>query len=264
MFRRCLVVIIAVSLLFVFVIAGYSDSGNHLKTILDKGVIRVGMIPDNQLWSTLDSKGNWNGFDADVARLLAEALGVKIEYIATDGASRIPLILTDKVDIVISCFTAINERAKSIGFTIPYVVSGILPLCRKDNMMESWDDLVDKKICVARGSTLDFFATETFPDATILRFDSIADTFLALQTGKADVLLEEDVAVLSFAKNDPNTAPMNVEIRLSSYVCMGVAQDDQIWINFVNHVIQNALHSGQINELYKKNFGKDMVEMLNY
>lgn len=240
------------------------DTSNRLETILNNGVMRVAMIPDNPGWSVMDASGEWIGYDADVARLIAESLGVEIEFVVTDGAGRVPLIQTDKVDIVISCFTATNERAKSVGFTIPYATSGILPLVKKDNMLESWDDLADKKISVGRGSTNDVFATNAFPDAEIVRFDSIADAFLAVKTGKVDVLLEEDTAVYDLVKNNPETAPMDVELKSSSYICMGVAQENQIWANYVNHVIQNALHSGKLSELYKKSFNKDLPEMVIY
>lgn len=271
MFKKYLVIIMVVLSLSVVGCTGSGteesstgETSNRLETILDNGVMRVAMIPDNPGWSVMNASGEWVGYDADVARLIAESLGVEIEFVVTDGAGRVPLIQTDKVDIVISCFTATNERAKSVGFTIPYATSGILPLVRKDNMLESWDDLADKKISVGRGSTNDVFATAAFPDAEIVRFDSIADAFLAVKTGKVDVLLEEDTAVYDLAKNNTDTVPMDVELQSSSYICMGVAQGNQIWKNYVDHVIQNALHSGKLNEFYKENFNRELPEMVIY
>lgn len=271
MFKRGIVVILAMVLLFTITgctstqeVNSSSTTVNRLQKILDKGVMRVAMIPDNPGWSTMDANGNWTGYDAEVAQLIADSLGVEIEYVVTDGAGRIPLIQTDKVDIVITCFTATNARAKSVAFTIPYATSGILPLARKDNMFNSWEDLADKKIAVPRGSTNDIFATDNYPNAEIIRFDSIADAFLAVQTGKADVLFEEDTAVSDLSKRNPDTAAMNVELKASSYICMAVAPEHQIWLNYVNHVTQNSLNSGELNELYKKHFGREFPEMVVY
>ena len=60
------------------------------------------------------------GFDIDLAEMVAKALGVKVELQQVTGANRIPYLLTDKVDIVISVMGLTPERAKQIMFTAPY------------------------------------------------------------------------------------------------------------------------------------------------
>ena len=57
----------------------------------------------------------------------------------TDGTSRKPVLDSNRVDVDIDAFTATNERAKAVDFTIPYVASGALPLFRKDNPIKSID-----------------------------------------------------------------------------------------------------------------------------
>lgn len=261
--KKVLSALLAFALLFTMV--GCSGEGsaqagsNRLQKILDAGTLRVGMIPDNPGWSTMDANGNWTGYDADIAKMMAEALGVDVEYVVTDGAGRIPLIQTDKVDIVISCFAATNERAKTVGLSDPYAASGLLPICRKGEVLASWEDMADKKIAVARGSTIDIFATEAYPNAEIMRFDSIADAFMALKSKKADVMIEEDTAIYDLSKNNPNDVEiMAVEPRAASLVCMGFAPDDQVWINFVNKFIEISRKSGKLDEFYLNNFNKEL------
>lgn len=244
--------------------AAVTQSQGRLQKVLDAGVVRVAMIPDNPGWSVLGSDGEWVGYDADIARMFGEALGVEVEFISTDGASRIPMITSDKCDIVISGIVPLDERAKSVAFTEPYTGSGILGLCKKDNVMESWDDLADKKISLARGTTSDIFASETFPNAEIVRFDNIADAFMALQTDKVDVMLEADSQVYSLAKESDDLIPMDVDVAKASFACMAVAQGDQDWLNYVNNFIRNNMYDGDFKALYEKHFEREMPKLYNY
>lgn len=133
-----------------------------LNKVLESGKLRVAILPDNPGWSTLGTDNDYHGIDADIARLLAESLGVELEFQNTDGAGRVPMIQSDKADVVIACLTATNERAKSVAFTDPYASGGIIGLCKSDHVLQSWDDLEGKKISVARGSINDTFATDNF------------------------------------------------------------------------------------------------------
>ncbi len=235
-----------------------------LTQVLESGKLRVAIIPDNPGWSTLGTDNDYHGIDADIARLLAESLGVELEFQNTDGAGRVPMIQSGKADVVIACLTATNERAKSVAFTDPYASGGIIGLCPADNVLQSWDELEGKKISVARGSTNDTFATEHYPNSEIVRFDAIADAFTALKTGKVDVLLEDVTAVNDLAAENSDVDVMPVNPQQSSYMCMAIRQGDAAWMEYLNNFIRNALYNGQINEFYKDAFGRDMPKLITY
>lgn len=63
-----------------------------LNKVLESGKLRVAILPDNPGWSTLGTDNDYHGIDADIARLLAESLGVELEFQNTDGAGRVPMI----------------------------------------------------------------------------------------------------------------------------------------------------------------------------
>lgn len=237
---------------------------SHLYRVIESGTMRVGIIPDNPGWSVLGSDSKWNGYDVDIANKLAEVLGVKVEFIPVSGPQRLPMVQSDKVDVIISSFTATSERAKSINFTRPYAASGILGLCKKDNVVKSWPDLDGKKLSVPRGTTADIFVTKNFPNADIVRFDAIADAFMALKTGKVDVLMEDDPAVYDLANSNPDMTPMPVDPAHPTYLCMAVQHGDQIWLEFVNRFIEDNLFAGEFANLYEKHFGRKISKLVNY
>ena len=88
--------------------------------ILEAGVVRIGVPLDVPPFGSQNANRQPEGFDVDMANMVAKALGVKLELQQITGANRIPFLLTDKVDIVISVMGLTPERAKQIMFTAPY------------------------------------------------------------------------------------------------------------------------------------------------
>ena len=87
--------------------------------VMRKGTLRVGLssfVP----WAMQDKKGEWIGFEIDVAKKLAEDMGVKIEFVPTKWEGLIPSLLTGKFDLIIAGMTGTPQRALKINFTNPY------------------------------------------------------------------------------------------------------------------------------------------------
>jgi polar amino acid transport system substrate-binding protein len=268
--KRILVVLVAVAL-FAFGLTGCSRQLNigrakesHLDKVIRMKKIRIAVLPDNPGWSIMKANGSFEGFDVDIAKDLANVLAAKIEFVSTDGPNRITLAQADKVDVVIAGFTAVNERAKLINFTEPYAAAGSLALYKKSNPISSWDDLKNKRIAVARGSTADIMVTNDYPNAKISRFDTIADVLMALKTDKVDALIEDDSQVFYFEKTNPGMEALAGTPKNLAYSAMGLQKGDQEWLNFLNHYIRNLNYSGKTNELYKKWFGRDMPKLYTY
>ena len=82
--------------------------------------MRIGVPVDVPPFGSVNQQRQPEGFDIELAEMVAKALGVKVELQQITGANRIPFLLTDKVDIVISVMGLTPERAKQIMFTAPY------------------------------------------------------------------------------------------------------------------------------------------------
>ena len=87
--------------------------------ILSKGVVRIGVPLDVPPFGSQTVNREAEGFDVDMAKMVAKELGVKLELTQITGANRIPYLLTDKVDIVISVMGLTPARAKQIMFSAP-------------------------------------------------------------------------------------------------------------------------------------------------
>jgi polar amino acid transport system substrate-binding protein len=250
--------------------SGGSDSGgstapseSQLNKVLDAGTLRVAVLPDFPPWSVQKPDGTFEGYEVDIAKALADSLGVKLKLVSSNGDNRLPLLQSDRVDVNVSAWTATNERAQTAGFTIPYDAHGAGVLYRKENPVESYADLAGKTVSVARGSTNDTIMTEDFPKTKVVRFDSIADVIAAVKAGKVDAAVESSVTVAAEAKRDSSLEAISDPPLEPSLVSMGVLPGDQVWINYLNNFIRNLIASGEDNRLHEKWLGEPLASIVS-
>src|SRR5690606_39594113 len=85
--------------------------------VKEKGELTVGMLVDFPPYGILNTENKPDGYDADVARLLAKDLGVKVNIVPVTGPNRIPFLLTNKVDMLVASLAITPERAKQVQFS---------------------------------------------------------------------------------------------------------------------------------------------------
>ena len=95
-------------------------NGADLNAILKKGEVVIAVPESFPPFGSVGKKGEHEGYDVDVAKLIAKDLGVKLKLVPVVSKQRIPFLETDKVDLVISTMGANPKRAKSINFSSAY------------------------------------------------------------------------------------------------------------------------------------------------
>jgi polar amino acid transport system substrate-binding protein len=199
--------------------------------------------------------------DVDIAKELAsdDVLKVKLTLVPVPTTQdRINFLLSGKIDVAISNFTATLPRSKAITFSNPYVIDGIGAIFRKEAKIKTWADLNGKKVAVTTGSTGEILVKEQAPKATLLRFDQASTALLAVQQGKADAQIEDYTYTVYHAGRDPKKSLGYIDKPLAFQpYCFGVRKFDQEWLNYVNFFIYRLQQSGKMKELYKKWFNAE-------
>ena len=116
--------------------AATAANAGKLEDIQTAGVIKVGIALTGEPIGFRDAQNNPVGYDVEVAKRLADTLGVKLEITEVSGAVRITMLQSGQIDVVIANMTANLERAKAVNFTIPYLRSGIKILTRDGHRRE--------------------------------------------------------------------------------------------------------------------------------
>ena len=237
-------------------------SAQTVADIKKKGEITVGMLVDFPPYGTMNTSNQPDGYDADVAKLLAKDLGVKLNLVPVTGPNRIPFLLTNKLDLLVASLAITPERAKQVQFSNPYAAATPALYAATKANINAPADLKGKRVGVARASTQDVALTAVAPEGTeIRRFDDDASGMQALISGQVDAIGASTTVAAQIAKRVPaNTFEDKFILRQQQ---MGVAMrpDQAELLKTVNDFVAKNSANGELNKLYQKWLGTDMPKM---
>ena len=225
-----------------------------LQTILERGAINIGLsafVP----WAMRDKNGDLIGFEIDVARKVAEDMGVDINFVPTAWDGIIPALLAGKFDIIISGMSVTIKRNLTVNFTRPYARTGYIVIANsklaEEKGIAGLEDLNREDITIAsrRGSTGAVAMERHFPKARKIYFDD-------------DILSVQEVANgnIEAASSTPPKAAFEIErrgdvIRILSNEQLSPTREafalrkgDPDALNFFSNWIQEAEASGWLGE----------------
>lgn len=186
--------------------ADTQESGGIYRTldeIKESGKIIVGVFSDKNPFGYVDENGDYQGYDVYFAKRMAQDLGVELEYVSTEPASRVEYLESGKVDVILANFTVTEERAESVDFALPYMKVALGVVSPDDALITKPEDLNGKKLIVAKGTTAETYFTENYPDVELLKFDQYTEAYNALLDGRGDALSTDNTEVLAWAlQND--------------------------------------------------------------
>jgi polar amino acid transport system substrate-binding protein len=167
-------------------------SQSTIEQVLQRGVLRVGMstfVP----WAMKDKQGNLVGFEIDVARRLAQDMGVKVEFVPTKWSGILPALLTGKFDIIIGGMGITPERGLKVNFSEPYDYTGMSMVASK-KLSKGFKTLADFNkpsvtIAARTGTTAAASAKKYVPRANLKLFDDESQAVQELLNGRVHALV---------------------------------------------------------------------------
>lgn len=195
------------------------------------------------------------GFDADLCREIAAALGVEPEFVEAISANRLPFLKEDKVDIVISTMTRNEERLKEIDFSKIYYLAGQKILVKSDSPHQSIEDLAaaNVKVCSGEGSTSEKNVQDKgVAQANVVLFKTYTEAAQALIDGRCEAVSTDDSILFGLAaQND------GLEVRGEAFtqepLGIGIKKGKEDLVEFINGVLDAMAADGRWKALYDKN-----------
>jgi len=239
-----------------------SVSAQTSADIKKKGEVTIGMLVDFPPYGTTNANNQPDGYDADVARLLAKDLGVKLNLLPVTGPNRIPFLLTNKVDLLVASLAITPERAKQVQFSLPYAAASIVLYGDKKASMKTAADLKGKRIGVARASTQDVAVTAIAPEGTeIRRFDDDASAMQALMSGQVDAIGCSTTVAAQIDKRAPANAFENKFLLRQQVMGIVLRPGQTELLKTVNDFVTRNTANGELNKLYRKWLETDLPKM---
>ena len=228
-----------------------------LEKVLDNGVLRVGFEVGYMPFEMLDKKNKYIGFDIDMVKEMAKAMGVKLELVNTAWDGIIPSLMTDKFDIIAGGMTITQERNLKVLFSDPYIVVGQAILLNKkhEGKVKSYKDLNDPKyILTSRmGTTGEQAAQRMISKATYKGFDSEAEAAMEVINGKADALVYDlpFVGVMYGSQGKGKTVFLSEPFTYEP-LAWAINKGDPDFLNWLNNFLRQTKGDGRYDRIYNK------------
>ena len=239
-------------------LGGTVAQADTLDDIKKAGKVRIAIDLAIPPFGMSDDKMQPAGSDVDLARLLAKDLGVQLEIVTTTGPTRIPMLQTNKADLVVSTLSITPERAKVVDFSIPYadhpsVVAGL-----PSATIRQMSDLEGKKIGVVRGTTQDTDLTRQAKGAQLVRYEDDATMALAFASGQVDIIATARSLLPAISKKNP-ARTLEPKITMQTfYLAIGLRKDEPRLLNWVNDWVRANLQNGKLIAIYRTHHGIDI------
>lgn len=232
----------------------------HLEDIAARGTIRIGTTGDYIPMSYLNPKtGVYEGIDAELSQLIADSLGVKIEYVPTSWPTLTADTLAGKFDIALCGISRNYARAKTMAMSDAYGEGafGKTILCRKSDA-KKYQSLADidkpeVRVMINPGGTNEKFAHANLKHAKLIVHQENADIPRQVAEGNADIMITETVEAARYIElNDKLAAPL-MKAPFTRHSCGILMQKgDQEFLNYINFVLAELKMDGTLAKLEKK------------
>ena len=228
-----------------------------LEGILQQGELKVGFESGYMPFEMTDKKGEFVGFDIDMAKEMAKAMGVKFVPVNTAWDGIIPALTTKKFDIIMSGMTITQERNLKINFADPYIIVGQTILLNKKLLgtVKSYKDLNDPKYIVTSklGTTGEMAVKRLIPKATYKSFETEPEAALEVVNGKADAFVYDlpYCAVFNAQQGKDKLVFLDEPFTFEP-LAWAINKGDPDFLNWLNNFLRQVKNDGRYEQIYNK------------
>lgn len=190
------------------------------------------------------------GIDADIARAIADQMGMELEIQDMAFDSLIPAIQSGKADFTAAGMTVNEDRLKNVDFTDTYAQAAQVIIVKKDSPLASPDDLTGKKIGVQTGTTGDIYADD-IENAEVQRFNKGMEAVMALNQGKIDAVIIDREPAKIFVKENEGLKILDEAFTEEEYA-IAVKKGNTELLDKMNAAIKELKESGELQKIVDK------------
>ncbi|MGH3907263.1 MAG: glutamate ABC transporter substrate-binding protein [Pseudonocardiaceae bacterium] len=237
------------------------EAGTTMAELADAGTIRVGTKFDQPLFGQQGLDGALTGFDPEVARIIAGALGIapdKIQFVEAPSAQREELIKQDKVDMVIATYTINDKRREQVSFAGPYYTAGQTLMVKSDNNQITGPQSLraaGARVCSVQGSASSDNILPYIDPAQQTLFDVYSKCADALRNGQVDAVTTDNTILLGFIDGSNGQFKLTGEEFTKEPYGIGISKGDVAFCEFIDDTLTKAAESGAYADAWASTAG---------
>jgi polar amino acid transport system substrate-binding protein len=236
-----------------------SEAAPVLSRIVESGTLKIGMSGNQPPFNVVSKSGKLIGYEVDLANLLADAMGVKVEFVQKPFGELMGALEEGGIDAIMSGMTMTPKRNLKAAFVGPYIVSGKSILTKSATLAALEDaeeiDRASIKIVALKGSTSEKFVQNVLEKTTYIPVDDYDTGVQMVIDGKADALVADFPICALSQMRFPDaglatlTEPMTIEP-----IGIALAPGDSLLVNMVSNYLGALEGIGLLDALEKKWF----------
>lgn len=253
--------LVALATALMLCVSAVAHAGPTYDRIMEDKKIRVGLMTDSIPGGFYNEKGEWGGFDYDIASEIAKRLGVDIERVQVNNKTRVAYVQQGRIDISVSNMTHTRERDKSVDFSITYFFDGQKVLA-KAGQYKSIADMKDKKIATMQGTTSEINVKRALkeagianPDKNVLSFQKESECFQALQMGRVAGWSTDASILVGYSAKEPGKYELVGDFLAEEPYGVAMPENDSALRDAINTALQDMWRDGTYQAIYTKWYG---------
>jgi len=228
-----------------------------IEKVQQKKKLVIGTAPGYLPFEMKDVNGNFVGYDIDIGKAIAEALGVEVEFKQYEFSGLIPALQTGDIDMVIAAMTIRGDRALAVSFSNPYYATGqVLMVSGNDTTTKSWKDLdvAGKTIAVSQGTTGALLAKQLFKNAQVVDYSDFPTASMAIVQGKADGIIYDEPGIRMYEIMNPGQVRGIYDLISAENLGIVVRYNDLETVQWLNAFLEGYRNSPRDLESIEKWF----------
>ena len=228
-----------VLVLFLAALASADAVYRTLDEIKAAGTINIGVFSDKNPFGYVDENGEYQGYDVYFARRIGEDLGVDVNFVSTEAASRVEYLETGKVDIILANFTVTPERAEKVDFALPYMNVALGVVSPDSRIIRDLSELTaDDQVIVISGTTAEDYLIKNNPEITLQKYDTYANAKNALENGNAAAWANDNTEVIAYALQNEGYTVGIPSLGSQDTIAPAVSKGNESLLNWINEEIK--------------------------
>jgi len=243
--------------------AGAASANGLLDTVKQRGSLIVGLEGTYPPFNYVDAKtGQLDGFDVDVAKLVASKLGVKAQFVKTEWSAILAGLSSGKFDVIINQVGITPERKKTFDFSVPYVASSPQLILRRndDSDYKSFADLKGKKLGVSQGSNYEALA-KAQEGVEVKSYPGAPEYLSDLVNRRVDAALNDQLMTAYLVKTSNIPIKGGAIVGEPKFNGIPFRKGNPEFEKAVNKALEDAFADGEFAKISVKWFGIDVSKV---
>ena len=237
--KKTIAIVIALVLALSIAAASADVVYRTLDEIKASGVINIGVFSDKNPFGYVDENGEYQGYDVYFANRIGQDLGLTVNFVSTEAASRVEYLETGKVDIVLANFTVTPERAEKVDFALPYMNVALGVVSPDSRVITDLSQLTaDDQVIVITGTTAEDYLVKNNPEIKLQKFDTYANAKTALENGSAAAWANDNTEVIAYALQNEGYTVGIPSLGSQDTIAPAVSKGNETLLNWINDEIK--------------------------